>query len=169
MNCSLPSLSLYHVCCRSLYSTRASRFRSLVSTIHSILLSYVLIIGLVITNVEVKFILSHPHSAIHHYFRCGTRQCSEPKCSAIVLHFATLPCPRTRRSSCLQLDQWYGTYAAVYVSLTKELGHVSGNGHAFPCKNPAQMQRAFNMYVAFRNERSVANTFLVFSLSTCKL
>ena len=27
----------------------------------------------------------------------------------------------------------------------QDVGHVSSNGHAFPCKSPAQMQRAFNM------------------------
>ena len=65
-----------------------------------------------------EIFLLHSHSAIHHYFRSRTRQYYKFWCSAILLHFTALPRTGTRRSSCLQLNQRYGTYGAVYLSFT---------------------------------------------------
>ena len=113
-----PLIDFRHLCCRSLFSTKPSGFRPLVCVIHLRSLFYVLIVCPVIINVEVKFLPSYSYSAIHRYFRSGTRQYSEFWCSGILLHFATLPCPSKRRSTWLQLGQRYGIYGAIYLLFT---------------------------------------------------
>ena len=46
-------------------------------------------------------------------------------------------------------------------------GHISGNGHAFPCKNPAQMQRAFHMYVVKKSVTPCSPCSSIFLVDKC--
>jgi len=70
------------------------------------------------------------------------------KTSGATPSFCTLPLfhqPAANSAMAEPVNGGFISQGVMTESLLRTAGHVSADGHIFPCKNPAQMQRAFHV------------------------
>ncbi len=104
-----------------------------------------LIVYPVITNVEVKVFFNTP--TLRFTITPGTEHDSALNPGAVP-SYCILPLfhapAREGQVAFSSTNGMTPTESHIHV-IHQDVGYVSRNGHAFPCQNPAQMQRAFHM------------------------